>query len=83
MKAFAMLGFNKVGQIEKPIPECEPLDALLRPLALAVCTSDVHTLYEGAIGDRHELILGYKGVGQVVKVGSLVKRLKVRDKVVI
>ncbi len=83
MRAFAMLGLNKVGWIEKDIPDCGPYDALLRPLSLAVCTSDVHTVYEGAIGDRHNLILGHEGVGQVIKVGSLVKRFKVGDKVII
>ena len=78
-----MLGIGSIGWIEKPIPECGPLDALVRPLAVAPCTSDIHTVWAGSIGDRHDLILGHEAVGQVVKVGSLVKRLKVGDKVIV
>ncbi|EDR21674.1 NADP-dependent alcohol dehydrogenase [Entamoeba dispar SAW760] len=83
MKGLAMLGIGKIGWIEKKIPECGPLDALVRPLALAPCTSDTHTVWAGAIGDRHDMILGHEAVGQIVKVGSLVKRLKVGDKVIV
>jgi len=83
MKGFAMLGIGKTGWIEKERPLCGPLDAICRPLALAPCTSDVHTVWAGAIGDRHNLILGHEGVGEVVEVGSLVKDFKKGDKVLI
>ena len=83
MKAFAMLGIGKTGWIEKPKPVCGHLDAICRPIALAPCTSDVHTVWEGAIGDRHDLVLGHEGVGEVVEVGSLVKDFKPGDKVLI
>ena len=83
MKGYAMLGIGKTGWIEKEKPVCGPLDAICRPLALAPCTSDVHTVWEGAIGDRKDLILGHEGVGEVVEVGSLVKDFKPGDKVLI
>ena len=83
MKGFAMLGIGNIGWIEKDRPKCGPLDAICRPLAIAPCTSDVHTIWEGAIGDRHNLILGHEGVGEVVEVGSLVKDFKEGDKVLI
>jgi threonine dehydrogenase-like Zn-dependent dehydrogenase len=83
MKAFAMLGLNKVGWIEKDRPTCGPLDAIVRPIAIAPCTSDVHTVWEGAIGDRKDLILGHEGTGEVVEVGNLVKTFKPGDKVII
>ena len=83
MKGFAMLGIGKVGWITKPVPECGPLDAIVRPLALAPCTSDIHTVWAGAIGDRHDMILGHEAVGQVVKIGSEVKDFKVGDKVIV
>ncbi|GHS87637.1 putative NADP-dependent isopropanol dehydrogenase [Campylobacterota bacterium] len=79
MKGFAMLGLNKTGWIEKPKPECGPLDAILRPVALAPCTSDVHTVWEGGIGDLRDRILGHEAVGEVVEVGSLVKDFKKGD----
>jgi threonine dehydrogenase-like Zn-dependent dehydrogenase len=52
-------------------------------LAVSPCTSDVHTVYEGAIGERTNLILGHEAVGQVEEVGSLVKDFKPGDKVII
>jgi len=83
MKGFAMLGIGKIGWIEKEKPVCGPIDAICRPLALAPCTSDVHTVWAGAIGDRHNLILGHEGVGEVVEVGAYVKDFKPGDKVLI
>jgi threonine dehydrogenase-like Zn-dependent dehydrogenase len=83
MKGLAMLGFDKIGWIEKDVPAIGPIDALCRPLALSPCTSDVHTVWERALGDRHELILGHEACAEVVEVGSLVKDFKPGDKVII
>ncbi len=83
MKGFAMLKIGETGWIEKSTPECGPMDAICKPLALAPCTSDVHTVWAGAIGDRKDMILGHEAVGEVVEVGSLVKDFKVGDKVLV
>lgn len=83
MKGFAMLGINKVGWIEKEKPACGPLDALVRPIAISPCTSDVHTVWEGALGERTDMILGHEAVGEVAEVGSLVKDFKPGDKVIV
>jgi len=83
MKAFAMLKIGETGWIEKDRPACGPMDAIVRPLALAPCTSDVHTVWLGAIGDRKNLILGHEACGEVVEVGSLVKDFKPGDKVLV
>ena len=83
MKAFAMLEVGKVGWIEKDSPKAGPLDAIVRPIAIAPCTSDVHTVWAGAIGDRKNMILGHEAVGEVVEVGKLVKDFKPGDKVIV
>ena len=83
MKGYAMLSIGSTGWIEKDRPACGPMDAIVRPLALAPCTSDVHTVWEGAIGDRHNMILGHEGVGEVVEVGALVKDFKPGDRVIV
>ncbi|MDR1042858.1 MAG: NAD(P)-dependent alcohol dehydrogenase [Clostridiales Family XIII bacterium] len=83
MKGLAMLGFDTVGWIEKEVPKIGPVDALCRPLAVSPCTSDVHTVWEHAIGERHDLILGHEASAEVVEVGSLVKDFKPGDKVII
>ena len=83
MKGFAMLGIDKTGWIEKERPAFGPLDALVRPIAVSPCTSDVHTVWEGAIGDRNDMILGHEAVGVVEEVGELVRDFKPGDKVVV
>lgn len=83
MKGFAMLGIGNTGWIEKEAPKCGVLDAICRPLALSPCTSDVHTVWAGALGDRHDMILGHEAVAEVVEVGSLVKDFKPGDKVIV
>ncbi len=83
MKGFAMLGIGKTGWIEKDIPKCGPLDAIVKPIAVSPCTSDVHTVWEGAIGDRKDMILGHEAIGEIVEVGSLVKEFKPGDKVIV
>ena len=83
MKGFAMKRIGETAWIEKDIPKAGPTDAIVKPIALAPCTSDIHTVYEGAIGERTDMILGHEGVGEVVEVGELVKDFKPGDKVII
>jgi threonine dehydrogenase-like Zn-dependent dehydrogenase len=78
-----MLKINSTGWIEVDKPEVGPFDALLEPLALAPCTSDIHTVYEGALGERHNLILGHEAVGRVVEVGGEVRDFKPGDRVIV
>jgi len=78
-----MLEIGRTGWIEKNVPECGPMDAICRPIALAPCSSDVHTVWAGALGNRHNMILGHEAVGEIVEVGSLVKDFKVGDKVLV
>lgn len=83
MKCYAMLGIGKTGWIEKDKPVCGELDAIVRPIAVSPCTSDVHTVFEGAIGDRHDMVLGHEAVGEVCEVGRLVKDFKPGDRVIV
>ena len=86
MKGYAMLGIGRTGRtgwIEKEVPICGPLDAIVKPIAVSPCTSDIHTVWEGAIGERTDMILGHEAVGEIVEVGSLVKDLKVGDRVIV
>lgn len=83
MKAFVMKKVGEVAWIEKEKPVAGPYDAIVRPLAVAPCTSDIHTVFEGAIGDRVDMVLGHEAVGEVVEVGSEVKDFKPGDRVVV
>jgi threonine dehydrogenase-like Zn-dependent dehydrogenase len=84
MKGFGVIGARKVGWIEREKPTPGPFDAIIRPLAVAPCTSDVHTVFEGALGEKNDIIiLGHEAVGEVVEVGSEVKDFKPGDRVVV
>ena len=83
MKGFAMLKIGQTGWIEKEMPTCGPMDAICKPLALAPCTSDIHTVWAGAIGERTDMILGHEAVGEIVEVGRLVRDFKVGDRVLV
>lgn len=83
MKGYAMLKIGETGWIEKEKPACGPLDAIVKPLCIAPCTSDIHTVWSGALGDRHNMILGHEAVGIVDTVGELVKDFKPGDKVIV
>jgi len=83
MKGLAMMGIGKIAWVDKVRPTCGPMDAICRPIAVAPCTSDIHTVWAGALGDRHELILGHEAVGEVLEVGSEVKDFKVGDRVLV
>ena len=83
MKAVVMKKIGEVALIEKERPVCGPLDAICKPLAVAICTSDVHTVWEGAIGERTDMTLGHECCAEIVEVGELVKDFKPGDKVLV
>ena len=83
MKAFAMKRIGEVGWITKDRPKCGPTDAIIKPLALAPCTSDIHTVYEGGVGERFDMVLGHEACGEIVEVGELVKDFKVGDRILV
>lgn len=82
MKGYGVIKINETGWLEKDIPEIGPLDALLKPIAVAPCTSDVH-LAEGSGADITGRIIGHESVGIIVEVGELVSKFKPGDRVVV
>ena len=60
-----------------------PLDAIVKVTTAAICGSDLH-LYDGVIPTMEKGdILGHETMGEVMEIGSLVKKVKVGDKIVI
>jgi len=85
MKAVVL---HKIGDLrleEVPAPGAPgPDEVKVRVKNVGVCGSDVHYYKRGRIGDfvvEKPMILGHETGGEVVEVGSAVKRLKVGDKV--
>lgn len=82
MKGYGIISLNNPGwlEVEKPVPG--PLDAILRPVAVSPCTSDVHSMHGGS-GEKLNTIVGHEAIGEVVEVGSEVKNIKVGDVVAV
>lgn len=83
MKGFGVIKKGEVGWLEKPDYVCGSFDAIAKPIALAPCTSDVHSAYETDGDHLKNRILGHESIGELIEVGSEVKDFKVGDKVVI
>lgn len=85
MKGFGTIIHGQtVGFIEKELPEPGMFDAILEPVVIAPCTSDVHIAFEqGHNPARNERILGHESVGRIVKLGSGCSEYKVGDVVVV
>ena len=75
---------KEVGWIEKSIPYAGPYDAVIKPIVIAPCSSDVHNAFEiGSPKFLNNRILGHETIGEVAEVGDQVKDFKVGDKVVV
>lgn len=72
----------EIREIEVPVPKEK--EVLIKLEYVGICGSDVHYLEHGKIGSfvvNGDFILGHECAGEVVQVGSAVKKLKVGDKV--
>jgi threonine dehydrogenase-like Zn-dependent dehydrogenase len=86
MKGFGIIEpCVKVGWMEKDIPEIGYLDALLKPVVVAPCTSDTHGSLQctpECAGPKGR-ILGHEVVAEIVEVGRGAKDFKPGDIVAI
>ena len=85
MKAFV---YTEKGKIEKreiadaafePQSEEDRRSALLEPLYVSPCSSDVHTVFAGDGPRRQDLVLGHEGLARVLRVGAEVKDFAAGD----
>jgi L-iditol 2-dehydrogenase len=83
-KAIFMHGTNEMVWKEVPVPALKDNEVLVKVDSVGICGSDVHYYQHGRIGDfvvEGDFILGHECAGEVVQVGSAVKKLKVGDRV--
>jgi len=83
MKGYVLHGKGDAGWQEVPVPEIGPFDALVRPTAVATCTTDVHAIATLAFPNALGKVIGHEVVGVVDTIGELVKDFKVGDRVVL
>jgi threonine dehydrogenase-like Zn-dependent dehydrogenase len=84
MRALVWHGKGDVRCDNVPDPTIEdPRDVILKITSTAICGSDLH-LYDGYMPTMEEGdILGHEPMGEVVEVGSNVKKLNIGDRVVV
>jgi threonine dehydrogenase-like Zn-dependent dehydrogenase len=84
MKANCWMGKRKLQVLDVPDPKIlNKRDAIVKVTATAICGSDLH-LYNGFIPTMEKGdILGHEFMGEIVEVGSDVKKRKVGDRVVV
>ncbi|QJD85717.1 NAD(P)-dependent alcohol dehydrogenase [Cohnella herbarum] len=86
MKAAVMTEPRRIVTEERPIPELNDDEVLVKVMAVGVCGSDVHYYEHGRIGDaavEYPMILGHECAGEVVAAGKSVSRVSPGDRVAI
>jgi threonine dehydrogenase-like Zn-dependent dehydrogenase len=84
MKALCWYGIGDVRVEQVPEPQIlNPGDAIIRVTLAAICGSDLHLLDGYVPTMRKGDIMGHETMGEVVAVGSGVRKIKVGDRVVI
>lgn len=83
MKAFVLVSPGKVDWYDAPEPELTPYGAILKPIAVTPCSSDVHTVFGGGSPKKPNLILGHESIAEVIRTGEFVKDFKVGDRVAV
>ncbi len=84
MRAYAHVGPGKFEWIDAPEPSLkEPYGVILRPLAVAPCSSDVHTIDGGKGPKIPNLIMGHECVAEVIKTAAEVLDFKPGDRVIV
>lgn len=84
MKAWVLHGTQDLRYEDMKIPEIGPKDALIRPVLVSTCTTDVHLLIAAnALPQMLGKALGHEAVGVIERVGDEVQDFKVGDLVTV
>ena len=84
MKALVFQAPGQVALQEVPKPDLkQPYGAILHPIAVAPCSSDVHTVYGGGAPKQKDHILGHECVADVVAVAEQVRDFRPGDRVIV
>ena len=83
MKAIALYGKKDARIIEKPVPQAEENQLVVKIDYVGICGTDVEFFQSGAVPPFVHLpmVLGHENVGTVVEVGKGGTEFKVGDKI--
>lgn len=84
MKAVVYKGDGQIVLEERPVPEImDEKDAIVKVTLTTICSSDIHIKHGAVPRAVPGTILGHEFVGEVVKTGSAVKKVKPGDRVAV
>ena len=84
MKAVVYEKKGTVRLVEKPVPTIvEPRDAIVKVMRASICSSDLHIRNGGVPRAREGVVLGHEFAGEIVEIGSGVKKYSVGDRVAV
>lgn len=83
MKAFVLAEPGVVKWHEVDEPKITPHGAILKPIAITPCSSDVHTVFGGGSRKAPNLVLGHECIAEVLEVGECVEDFQVGDRVAV
>lgn len=83
MKAIVLNGPADISLSEVDEPANDDYGAIIQPILVSPCTSDVHTIYHGGSKKKDRLVLGHECIGKIVKLGKWVTDFKVGEIVAI
>ena len=82
MKAVVYKGHEELVLEDRPIPVIkDERDAIVKVTLSTICSSDLHIKHGTVPRARENNILGHEFVGEVMEVGSAVKKFKKGDRV--
>ena len=82
MKAVVYRGKGQVALEDRPMPVIkDERDAIVKVTLSTICSSDLHIKHGTVPRAKENTVLGHEFVGEVVEVGSAVKKFKKGDRV--
>ncbi|SUW00081.1 alcohol dehydrogenase [Brachyspira pilosicoli] len=82
MKALVYIGDKKIELKEIENPKIiDSKDAIVKVQLSSICTSDFHIINGQVLRANKNIVLGHEFVGEVVEIGSEVKKLNIGDRV--
>jgi threonine dehydrogenase-like Zn-dependent dehydrogenase len=83
VKGYVLHGAGHAGWAEVGDPRPGPYDAVVRPVVVAVCTTDVHLIATAVLPAAVGKPIGHEAVGVVEQVGDLVSDFRPGQRVII
>lgn len=84
MKAVVYKGNGIICLEERPLPEIQKdTDAIVKVTVTTICSSDIHIKHGAVPRAKENIILGHEFVGEVIRIGRAVKKIRPGDRVAV